>query len=103
MMSSESVKEWLNQPSRYGFESVKKQETLRYIQQLEAQVPKWISAKNPPKDAGEYLVIVQKADGKKERRWDIFHPDRGWCDDVGWIKVLYWMSFDSLPEPPKEE
>ena len=77
-------------------------EALSYIKQLEVQVPKWISVDNPPQKEGEYIVIVQTADGKKERMWDVFHPNHGWCENGEGNKVLYWMSFDSLPEPPKE-
>lgn len=75
---------------------------LKEIAELEAQVPKWISVDNPPQKEGEYIVIVQTADGKKERMWDVFHPNHGWCEDGEGNTVLFWMSFDSLPEPPKE-
>lgn len=77
-------------------------DSLALIEQLEAKVPKWISVENPPQVEGEYIVIVQTADGKKERMWDVFHPNHGWCEDGEGNKVLFWMSFDSLPEPPKE-
>ena len=77
-------------------------DALAYIQQLEAQVPKWISVGNPPQKESEYIMIVQLPDGKKERIWDVFHPYHGWCEDGEGKKVLCWMSFDSLPEPPKE-
>lgn len=64
--------------------------------------PQWISVENPPKESGEYIVVVQLPNGTKDRRWDIYHPDAGWCEDCS-AKVLFWMSFDSLPEPPITE
>lgn len=70
---------------------------------FKAAHPKWISVEDSlPDREGEYIVIVQLPDGKQERMWDIFHPYKGWCEDSGDGKIVYWMSFDSLPEPQKE-
>lgn len=78
-------------------------DAIAYIQQLEAKIPKWISVKERlPDEGGEYIVLVQLPNGTKDRRWDVFHPDAGWCEDCD-AKVLFWMSFYSLPDAPKEE
>ncbi len=79
------------------------EDALALIRQLEAQIPQWISVKERlPDEGGEYIVLVQLPNGTKDHRWDIFHPDAGWCEDYD-AKVMFWMSFDSLPEPPGEE
>lgn len=79
-------------------------DTLAMIQQLEAQVPKWISMKNPPKEAGEYIVLIRYPDGRSIRTFNIFHPDVGWCpNDLVEAVQTHWLSFYSLPEPPKED
>ena len=88
--------------TKYTCETTLLSNALALIKQLEAQVPKWISVGNPPQKESEYIMIVQLPDGKKERIWDVFHPYHGWCEDGEGKKVLCWMSFDSLPEPPKE-
>lgn len=44
-------------------------DTLALIQQLEAQVPKWISVENPPKEAGEYIVLIRYPDGRSIRTY----------------------------------
>ena len=60
---------------------------------------RWISVEERlPDEGGEYIVLVQLPNGTKDRRWDVFHPDAGWCEDYD-AKVLFWMSFDSLPAP----
>lgn len=75
-----------------------------HIRQLEAQVPKWISVKTPPKKPGEYIVLIRYPDGRSIRTFNIFHPDAGWCpNDLVEAVQTHWMSFYSLPEPPKED
>lgn len=80
-------------------------DTLTYIQKLEAQVPRWISAKTPPKD-------WRKNDKDKTLiNYQVYSPDYG-VDIGNWIetaemwvvmgvpaKVTHWMP---LPEAPKE-
>lgn len=73
------------------------------IWQLKQQVPKWISVKTPPKKPGEYIVLIRYPDGRSIRTFNIFHPDAGWCpNDLVEAVQTHWMSFYSLPEPPKE-
>ena len=79
---------------------------LDRIQQLEAQVPKWISAKTPPKDWRE------NDKDKTLINYQVYSPDYG-VDIGNWIetakmwvimglpaKVTHWMP---LPEAPKED
>lgn len=71
---------------------------------LEAAQPKWISVENPPKEAGEYIVAAVTHANEVIKTWDIFEPNSGWCGDLGeFKKVLYYMPFESLPEPPEVE
>ena len=91
--------------SSYGYSP---QINLRAAQMLEKlteeveclKVQRWISAVNPPKEGGEYIVVVLLPNGMKECRWDVFHTDAGWCEDYE-AKVIFWRGFDSLPEPPE--
>lgn len=83
-------------------------DALAYIQQLEAQIPKWISVDNPPKYTSNYLVYVWVAypDGIAYmdvrtgvynivyKTWTIPHSN---LEAVG--EPTHWMP---LPEPPKE-
>ena len=82
------------------------EDALTLIQQLEARVPRWISAKTPPKD-------WQKNDKDKTLiNYQVYSPDYG-VDIGNWIerakmwvimglpaKVTHWMP---LPEAPKED
>ncbi len=77
-------------------------DALAYIQQLEAQAPKWISAKEPPE--------IWKEDDGTLINYLMYMPEYG--VDVGnymktakiWVcmgfpcKVTHWMP---LPEPPE--
>jgi hypothetical protein len=79
-------------------------DALALIKQLESQVPKWISVEETPKEAGEYIVLIRYPDGRSIRTFNIFHPDAGWCPtDLVEAVQTHWMSFYSLPEPPKED
>lgn len=79
-------------------------DALAYIRQLEAQAPKWIGVEKPPKESGEYIILIRYPDGRYIKTWSIFHPDAGWCptDFVEAVQT-HWMSFYALPEPPKED
>lgn len=84
-------------------ESQLEADALAYIQQLEAKVPKWISAKEPPEK--------WKDDDGTLKNYLVYMPEYG--VDVGnymkpaktWVcmglpcKVTHWMP---LPEPPVE-
>ena len=80
-------------------------DALALIQQLEAQVPRWISAKTPPKDWRE------NDKDKTLINYQVYSPDYG-VDIGNWIetakmwvimglpaKVTHWMP---MPEAPKE-
>lgn len=72
-------------------------ETLAYIRQLEAQVPKWISVKErlPERNTA---VIVAVDDGHV---FQTLYAYDGWDLWEGCTcNVTHWMP---LPEPPKEE
>lgn len=69
-----------------------------------AAQPKWISVENPPKEDGEYIVAAVTHTDEIIKTWDIFESNDGWCGDLGeFKKVLYYMPFESLPEPPEVE
>lgn len=80
------------------------EDALAYIQRLEAQVPKWISAKEPPqewKDANgtliNYLVYMPEY-GVDVANY--LQPANTWVCLGVQCKVTHWMP---LPEPPMEE
>ena len=82
-------------------------DALAYIQLLEAQVPKWISAKEPPqewKDANgtliNYLVYMPEYGEYGVDIGNYLGPAETWVCMGHPCKVTYWMP---LPEPPKEE
>lgn len=86
-------------------------DALDYIQQLEAQVPKWISMEERlPEAKMAVLAYGQRVvfNGKKietfpmERVAYTRGEDEGWFswDSGDLIEVTHWMP---LPEPPKEE
>ena len=76
-------------------------DALAYIQQLEAQVPKWISAKErlPEKHKfvivyyGKFRGVIMSAMAWDGENWydGSFNGDNEW--------ITHWMP---LPEPPKE-
>lgn len=85
---------------------------LAYIQQLEAQVPKWISVEERLPKRNQCVVVT---DGK--RAWDYgqfsglafcFEKDNPNPREWNWKKhtvrhVEWWMPKETaLPEPPKE-
>lgn len=81
-------------------------DALAYIQQLEAQVPRWISAKTPPKEWRE-----NDKDGTLIN-FQVYSPEYGvdignWVETAKmWVimglpaKVTHWMP---LPKAPKED
>lgn len=87
-------------------------EALAYIQQLEAQVPKWISVEErlpendrmvigfTPCDGFMFVGYYheEKMAGYKWEKWKIITAMRSTKDMVK--KVTHWMP---LPEPPKED
>ena len=78
-------------------------DALALIQQLEAQVPKWISVEERlPKDRVSVIgfLPIESKNGVPPMR-EVFHTDRGWyvpAFDEHCI-VTHWIP---LPEPPKE-
>ena len=72
---------------------------------MEAAQPKWVSADEPPKQDVTYIVFIKTDNGKTFRGQEYYDAFNGWCCE-GWYDgrhVAYWMPFESLPEPPKEE
>ena len=83
-----------------------RKDALAYIQQLEAQVPKWISAKTPPtkwKEDGSTKDLINYQIYSPEYGVDVgnwLEPAGVWCIFGMPVKsVTHWMP---LPEPPKE-
>lgn len=87
-------------------------DTLAYIRQLEAQVPKWISVKDGLPEIGEIVLayvdelrliirakIVDAKDYRGERRidWARVDPDTFF---LSCYTITHWMP---LPEPPEKE
>lgn len=86
-----------------------REDALAYIQQLEAEVPKWNDAKsNPPQKSGNYLVWIECEKGTWVEDDDYDVEEAEWMHDsyrkgyseVSTDFVTHWMP---LPEPPKEE
>lgn len=80
-------------------ESVK-EDALALIQQLEAQVPKWISVNEQaePGEDGEYVCCgYWFGSGRKQVETAVYS---GEWDIVNNFVLTHWMP---LPEPPKEE
>lgn len=71
-------------------------DAIAYIQQLEAQVPRWISVKDRLPEIYETVIIWRSDCHKATIGWN-FQP--GWSVPKG-VEVTHWMP---LPEPPKEE
>ena len=90
----------------FGCVQTMHQDTLVMIQQLEAQVPKWRSANEPPerwrmedkeKTLINYLVYIPEY-GVDVGNW--LKPAKRWVVVGIPAKVTHWMP---LPESPKED
>lgn len=74
-------------------------DSFEYIQQLEAQVPRWISVEERlPEDSGKYIVCTTKGSVyctrfKAHSRGGNFQTDIN-------THITHWMP---MPEPPKED
>ena len=107
-MSPEEIKAWLATADRFTFNTCRKLQTLAYIEQLEAQVPKWISVDERLPD-GAYSVLCRylAENGKYYCTVGNYLPIGGfWETDIdsndcfyACDKVTHWME---LPEGPKE-
>ena len=100
-MNSAAIKRWLETPAQFAHENTKKIRTLEYIEELEAQAPRWISVEErlPDGNAGE--ILVTGADGEVTTAW--FVGGMIWFR-IGRINVqasgiTHWMP---LPVPPEE-
>ena len=76
-----------------------KSDALAYIQQLEAQVPKWISVEERLPEHGRYLVVTLKVDGRTKVHTATYN-NMGWLTYAGFGDITHWMP---LPKSPKEE
>lgn len=81
-------------------------DALAYIQQLEAQIPKWISVEERlPEKQGDYIVLYSFGETNVQRfagvMYFIRYDERPHFENDGLygLHVTHWMS---LPEPPKE-
>lgn len=75
-----------------------------FVRGFEAAQLKWISAEKRPKQEGQYIVRAITFGGAIINSWDIFTTGAGWCGEGSdFKKILYYMTYGSLPEPPKEE
>ena len=77
-------------------------DAFTYNQQLEAQVPKWISVEERlPEEPGEVLMVLY---GRVCIAWyhcdGRFESGSGYVWTAGMGEVTHWMP---LPEPPKGE
>ena len=60
---------------------------------------KWIPASDPPKNSGNYIVMIQGARKATTLVYTIQH--KKWVDEVmDEYRVTHWMP---LPQPPKED
>lgn len=99
MKTPEDVKKWLEKPDKFAFNSMKKLAVLDYIQQLEAQVPKWISVEDhTPMNEDEVLILINGKNiniGWFNERCGVWHVS----SNCILVEVTHWMP---LPESPKE-
>ena len=84
-------------------QDVLKTETISLIQQLEAQVPRWISVEERlPEDEKDVAVIVKLQKGNWMYLTAFRMPYGGWWINRGsgldYAEVTHWMP---LPEPPE--
>lgn len=85
---------------RYACEDELLDNALTYIQQLEVQMPRWISVEERLPDPFERVLVARK--GKEELVVDWGFRDVGiWWKVYGTRtkNVFFWMP---LPEPPRE-
>lgn len=75
------------------------EDAFAYIQQLEAQVPRWISVKKRlPEDTGKYIVCTTKG-SVYCTRFIVHSWRRDFQTDIN-THITHWMP---MPEPPKED
>ena len=97
---------------RYACEDALLADALAYIQQLEAQVPKWISVEERLPERNQRVIVTDN-----KHTWDYgqfnglafcFEKDNPNPREWNWKKhtvrrVGWWMPKETaLPEPPKE-
>ena len=84
-------------------------DALAYIQQLEAQIPKWVSVDKRKPKRGEYVLFLYAKDAQNPvmhaknpmvvGRYDYGMYLANGCE----VKITHWMPLPELPTPPKED
>ena len=77
-------------------------DALAYIQQLESEVPRWISVEERLPPVGKAVLVYAHSVNNSWACVMIDMWDGAWLEnaDREWHKVTQWMP---LPEPPKED
>ena len=79
----------------------KSRDAMAYIQQLEAQVPRWISVEERLPDVDvDVVLIIPRIDGPCIRVGWLRKTGRWWAAGQGIVpyEVTHWMP---MPEPPE--
>lgn len=77
-------------------------ETIQRIKKAPAiEPPRWIPASEPPKESGEYIVMIR---GGAIATTLLYNGMGGWFEEVDgypeYYHVTHWMP---IPDPPKED
>lgn len=81
-------------------------DALALIQQLEAQVPRWIPVEERLPEDGEKVIVRGVRDGIQTGTYkghSAVDKHVWWWKHNTYLKVAYWMPESMLPEAPKEE
>lgn len=82
------------------------EDACTFIQQLEAQVPRWISVEERLPDKGEKVIVCGVRGGIQAgiyKGHSTVSKQVWWWKHNTYLKVAWWMPESMLPEPPKED